>query len=158
LISDRIKSPLPDHVLKHLQAIEANSKDGRLPYDEMAEAIDIYTANYWFDGKPRDGTLRPQPDYRPAVKLSQGQQQKSKQLKLTSANCFAHRAAAIGYFGSRLIVHYFCRLVDLLKVSSDFKNCSSISAFQAAGNMAIAKHELLLIFNLTHGINVLPSS
>ena len=46
LISDRIKSSLPDHVLKHILAIEANSTEGWLQHSALAEAIDLYVANH----------------------------------------------------------------------------------------------------------------
>ncbi len=46
LVSDRIKSTLPDHVLKHILAIKSKHQDGWLPHTELAEAIDLYMANH----------------------------------------------------------------------------------------------------------------
>ena len=57
LICDRIKSSLPDHILRHILAMEATCKDGWLPHNELAEAIDLYMANHLYDGKPRGGAI-----------------------------------------------------------------------------------------------------
>ena len=57
LISDRNKSSLPDHVLRHILAIESSCKNGWLAHTELAEAIDLYMANHLYDGKPRGGAI-----------------------------------------------------------------------------------------------------
>jgi transposase InsO family protein len=57
LICDRIKSSLPDHVLRHILAIESNRPEGWLPHNDLAEAIDLYMSNHWHDGKPKGGAI-----------------------------------------------------------------------------------------------------
>jgi uncharacterized membrane protein len=57
LLCDRIKTSLPDHVLKHILAIEATQKDGWLQHDTLADAIDLYMANHWHDGRPKTSAV-----------------------------------------------------------------------------------------------------
>jgi transposase InsO family protein len=57
LICDRIKSSLPEHVLKHILTIESSCKDGWLSHTDLAEAIDLYMANHLYDGKPKGGAI-----------------------------------------------------------------------------------------------------
>jgi hypothetical protein len=53
IICDRIKSTLSDGTLRHILSIEASNKDGWLRANELADAVDVYTANHFSNDKPR---------------------------------------------------------------------------------------------------------
>jgi hypothetical protein len=66
LLSDRIKTSLPDHVLKHILAIEATQNDGWLQHDALADANDLYMANHLRDGRPKTSAVSTQSSYKPS--------------------------------------------------------------------------------------------
>jgi len=91
ILCDRIKSTLPDGILRHILSIESGKKEGWLRAHELAEAVDVYTANHNANDKPRasavgsycvrngrgenargGGAIRPQPVQRPSYQGNRG--------------------------------------------------------------------------------------
>jgi transposase InsO family protein len=101
LVSDRIKSTLPDHVMKHILAIEANNADGWLSHTELSEAIDLYMANHWFDGKPRGGAFGSSSGNRPTFRSLQGQQSNANQSRQSVGNRFGNDASDVANGATR---------------------------------------------------------
>jgi len=53
IISDRIKSTLNDGTLRHVLSVESGKKEGWLHANDLADSVDIYTANHFVNDKPR---------------------------------------------------------------------------------------------------------
>jgi hypothetical protein len=107
LLCDRIKTSLPDHVLKHILAIEATQKDGWLQHDALADAIDLYMANHWHDGRPKTSAVSTQSSYKPSPYRPNNGQQRQGNGNRTNGNVSGAANVATGggnnHFGGRNI-------------------------------------------------------
>ena len=86
VVSDRVKSALPEGPLNHLLKVEASLTRKYATPDEMADILDTYYANYDFKDRPRASALGRPCSYAPPVKaVSQPVRVSTSQAQQTAA-------------------------------------------------------------------------